>query len=119
MDSWKKIEEVSLQPKDAFYSRLNLKGISDEDQEHAQQVWNRIKPGHKNITLGDYHDVYLKTDVLLLADVFKAFRDTYLKHYKLDPAHFYTTPGLAWQALLKAAALICAPTSLSLSCLQT
>ena len=92
MDGWKKLEEASLPPKDAFYSRLNMKGISDQDYEDAQQVWNRITLEHENITLGDYHDVYLATDVLLLADVFEIFRNTYLKSYKLDPAHF--TPRL-------------------------
>ena len=51
--------------------------------------------------LGFYHDTYLKTDVLLLADVFEAFWNTYFKNYKLDPAHSYTAPGLSWQALLK------------------
>ena len=81
-----------------------MKGISDQDCEHAHQVWNRITPQHENITLGDYHNVYLQTDVLLLTDVFEAFRNTYLKHYKLDPAHFYTIPGLAWQISLKIAA---------------
>ena len=53
------------------------------------------------VTLGDYHDVYLATDVLLLADVFETFRKTCLNHYSLDPAHFYTAPGLAWEACLK------------------
>ena len=107
MNGWKKFEETSLPPKDAFYSRLNMKGISDYDYEHAQQVWNRIIPEHENITLGGYHDVYLATDVLLLADVFETFRNTCLKHYKLDPTHFYTASGLAWQALLKTAAKYC------------
>ena len=107
MDCWKKFEETSLPPKDAFYSRLNVKGISDQNHEHAQQIWDIITPGHKNITLGDYHDVYFATDVLLLADVFETFQNTYLKNCKLDPAHFYTTLGLAWQALLKTAAEYC------------
>ena len=95
MDSWKKFEETSLLPKDGFYSRFSMKVISDQDHEHAQQVWNRITPEHENITLGDYHDLYLATDVLLLADVFETFRNTCLKNYKLDPAHFYIAPGLA------------------------
>ena len=51
--------------------------------------------------LEHYHDIYLKSDVLLLADVFETFRDTCMKHYSLDPAHFYTSPGLSWQACLK------------------
>ena len=50
---------------------------------------------------GDYHNLYLRTDVVLLANVYEAFRDTCLKHYKLDPAHFYISPGLAWKACLK------------------
>ena len=103
MDGWEKFEETSLPPKDAFYSRLSMKGISDRDYEHAQQVWNTMEEK----TLGCYHDTYLKTDVLLLADVFETFRNTCLKNYKLDPAHFYTAPGLAWQALLKTAAEYC------------
>ena len=71
--------------------------ISEEDYQHAQRVWKEF--GIHN--LGDYHDLYLRTDVALLANVYKAFRDTCLKHYKLDPVHFYTSPGLAWKACLK------------------
>ena len=124
MNSYKKFEETSLSPKDAFYSRLNMKCISDQDYEHAQQAWNTMEKK----TLGCYHDTYLATDVLLLADVFETFRNTCLKNYKLDPAHIYTASGLAWQALLKTAAENCeheigtvnyVPTSLGLSCLQT
>ena len=84
MDSWKKFEETRLPGKNAYYSRLNMKGISDQVYEHAQQVWSRITPKHKNVTLGDYHDVCLATDVLLLADEFETFRNTYLGHYNLQ-----------------------------------
>ena len=84
MNSWTKFEETSLPSKDAFYSRLNIKRISDEDYEHAKQVWDIID--EKN--LGYYHDIYPKTDVSLLADVFETFRDTCLSHYRIDPATF-------------------------------
>ena len=103
MNGWGKFEETSLPPKDAFYSRLTMKDISVQGYEHAQQVWNTMEKK----TLGCYHDTYLKTDVLLLADVFETFRNMCLKHYKLDPAHFFTAPGLVWQALLKTAAEYC------------
>ena len=101
MDSWERFEERKLPPKEAFFSKLNMESISAEDYEHALQVWNRVNPEGDEVTLDDYHDVYLATDVLLLADVFENFRDVCLQHYKLDPAHFYTAPGLAWQAALK------------------
>ena len=64
---------------------------------HAQKVWEEF--GIRD--LGDYHDLYLRTDVALLANVYEAFRDTCLKHYKLDPVHFYTSLGLPWKACLK------------------
>ena len=74
-----------------------MSDISDDDYQHAQKVWNAF-----NICdFGEYHDLYLHTDVILLANMFEAFRDTCLEHYKLDPAHFYTSPGLAWKACLK------------------
>ena len=86
-----------LPPISAFYSNLNMSSISEEDYEHTQRVWKEF--GIRS--LGDYHDLYLRTDVVLLANVYEAFRDTCLRHYKLDPAHFYTSPGLAWKACLK------------------
>ena len=97
MSSWDKFSETKLPPKEAFYSNLNMSNISNNDYQQAQKVWSAVDM--KN--LGEYHDLYLKTDVLLLSNVFEAFRNTCLQHYKLDPAHFYTSPGLAWQACLK------------------
>lgn len=97
MDDFKRFSEKELPPKEAFHSKLNLSSISDEDYKHAQNVWNALSEKK----LGHYHDIYLKSDVLLLADVFETFRDTCMKHYSLDPAHFYTSPGLSWQACLK------------------
>ena len=97
VSSLDKLSETQLPPKEEFYSRLNDEDISDEDYQHAINVWNTF--GCK--TIRNYHDLYLKSDVLLLADVFENFRKTCLKHYKLDPAHYYTSPGLAWDACLK------------------
>ena len=92
-----KLKETKLPSKEAFYSKLLDQEILDEDYQHAIKVWNTFNCQ----TLQDYHDLYLKTDVLLLADVFENFRKTCLKHYKLDPCHYYTAPGLAWGACLK------------------
>ena len=97
VSSLNKLSETCLPPKEEFYSKLNDEHISDEDYQHAINVWNTF--GCK--TIKDYHDLYLKSDVLLLADVFENFRKTCLHHYKLDPAHYYTSPGLAWEACLK------------------
>ena len=97
MDSLERFKENKLPPKEAFYSRLTGEGISDEDYEHAEKVWKVF--GMK--TLQDYHDLYNVTDVLLLADVFENFRNICLDNYKLDPAHYFTAPGLAWDACLK------------------
>ena len=91
VSSLEKLSETQLPPKEEFYSHLNDEEITDEDYQHAIKVWNTF--GCK--TIRDYHDLYLKSDVLLLSDVFENFRATCLKHYKLDPAHYYTSPGLA------------------------
>ena len=97
MDSLERLDETKLPPKEAFYSKLTGEGISNEDYEHAKKVWKVF--GMK--TLQDYHDLYNVTDVLLLADVFENFRKICLDNYKLDPAHYFTAPGLAWDACLK------------------
>ena len=99
MDSWDKLPsfEVRLPRIEDFHSKLNMLGISDEDYEHAKKVWEVF--GLKN--LDKYHDLYLHTDVVLLSNVFKKFREVCIENYGLDLAHFYTTPGLAWQACLK------------------
>ena len=97
VDSWDKFEEKQLPSKDEFYSKLNMSGISEKDHQHACKVWNEF--GLKN--MGDYHDLYLKTDVILLANVFELFRKVCSDNYGLDPAQFYTAPGLAWKACLK------------------
>ena len=97
MYSWDKFEEKQLPSKDEFYSKLNMSGISEKDYSHACKVWNEF--GLKN--MGDYHDLYLETDVILLANVFESFRKVCSDNYGLDPAHFYTAPGLAWKACLK------------------
>ena len=84
-------------PIEEFYSHLNDEGISQEDYQHAQNVWQEFEIK----SMRDYHDLYLESDVLLLADVFENFRNVCLKNYKLDPAWYYTSPGLTWDAALK------------------
>ena len=84
MHSWEKFNETSLPPKESFYSELNLEDISDKDYLHAQKVWDVFEI--KN--LGEYHDLYVQSDTLLLADAFEKFRDKCIEIYQLDPAHF-------------------------------
>ena len=97
MDSFNKFQETSLPPKQAFHSDLTGEDISNEDYNHAKQVWSTF---HCQ-SLQDYHDLYLLTDTLLLADIFENFRKTCINTYNLDPAHYYTVPGLSWDAALK------------------
>ena len=91
MTNWDKFKETKLPPREAFYSKLNMVGVREEDYEHTRRVWKEF--GLKD--LGEYHDLYLKNDVILLANVFEEFRKVCLKNYGLDPAHFYTALGLA------------------------
>lgn len=97
VQSWENLNETSLPGIEAFRSRLTDSDISAEDYERAQTVWREFGI----TTLGEYSDLYLKTDVLLLADVFEAFRDVCRKNYRLDPAHYMTAPSLSWDAMLK------------------
>ena len=97
MSSWDCFEEIQLPPIEAFYSKLNMSSTSSDDYQHAQRVWKEFRIHNQ----GDYHNLYLRTDVVRLANVYEAFRDTCLQHYGLDPVHFYTSPGLAWKACLK------------------
>ena len=97
MDSWERFNETSLPNKKDFYSNLNMESIDDIDYRHGNNVFKSFKLEN----LGDYHDLHVKRDTLLLADVFENFRDMCIKVYELEPAHFVSLPGLAWQACLK------------------
>ena len=92
MDSWERFDETSLPGKEAFYNSLNMENITDVDYRHAKRVFKSLN--YKN--LGDYHDLYVQSDTLLLADVFENFRNKCIEIYELDPAHFLFAPGLAW-----------------------
>ncbi len=97
VDSFEKLEEKSLPPIDKFFSSVSQKCISKKDYAFAQKIWK-----HFDIqSLGAYSDIYLKMDVTILADVFEDFCNICLKIYNLDPKHYYTSPGLSWDAMLK------------------
>ena len=97
MDEWDKFNEKELPSKGSFYSNLTMEDISDTDYAHANNVFKKFDI--KN--LGEYHDLYVRSDTLLLADVFENFRNACMKNYELDPVHFVSLPGLAWQTSLK------------------
>ena len=97
MDNWNRFNETRLPSKDKFYSNLYMSGVGDCEYEHARNVWKEFRIRN----MGEYHDLYLKTDTILLANVFESFRSVCMENYGLDPAHFYTAPGLAWKACLK------------------
>ena len=96
-DDWEKFDEILLPNKEGFYSSLNMESITDADYKYAERVFKIFKMNN----LGDYHDLCVQSDTLLLADVFESFRIMCLKEYELDFAHYLSAHGLAWQACLK------------------
>ena len=97
MNSFKKFNETELPSKDKFFSSLKNKRISEKDNSRAKNIWTTFKIK----TLGEYHDFYLKTDVLLLCDVLEKFMNTCLSYYGLDSCHYFSSPGLSWDTMLK------------------
>ena len=99
MDSWEKFNETELPDKESFYSELNNEGITDKDYAHEQKVWNVFKIKNR----GEYHDLYVQSDILLLSGVFENFRDKCIEIYQLEiyPAYVLSSPGLSWQSCLK------------------
>ena len=97
MDSFEKFDLTELPAKEHFYSILNDQHITNDEYDHARKVWKAFKIK----TMGEYHDVYLGSDVRLLTDVLKNFRKTCMQYYKLDPCHYFTSSGLSWDAMLK------------------
>ena len=90
-------DDTSLPDKEAFHNSLNIEGITSVDYRHAKKVYKEFKI----YNLGDYYDLYVQSYTLLFAGVFENFRNKCIETYKLDPAHFLSAPGLAWQACLK------------------
>ena len=97
MDSSERFNETSLSSKEDFYSNLNMENIDDIDYRHGNNVFKRLELEN----LGQYHDLYVQSATLLLANAFENFRQMCIKEYELDPAHFLSLPGLAWEACLK------------------
>ena len=93
IDSWERFAETSLPDKEAFYSSLNMEDITDVDYRHPERVFNGVAlKSLNNKNLGDYYDLYVQSDTLLLADVFENFRNICIEVYELDPAHFLSAP---------------------------
>ena len=91
MNSFKRFNETELPSKDKFFISLKNENISEKDYSRAKNIWNTFNI--KN--LGEYHELYLKTDVLLLCDVLEKFISTCLNYYGLDPCHHFSSPGLS------------------------
>ena len=88
---------MELPTKEQFYSILNDQHVTNGEYDHARKGWKTFDIN----TMSEYHDLYLKSDVLLPADVFESFRKTCLQYYKLDSCHYFTIPGLSWDTMLK------------------
>ena len=96
MNSFKKFSEDKLPDKCEFFNSLKDECISEKDYKRSKDVWNAFKMN----SMGDYHDLYLKTDLLLLTDVFEQFIKTCLDYYGLNPCHYFSSPGLSWDVIL-------------------
>ncbi|CAG9824524.1 unnamed protein product [Phaedon cochleariae] len=96
IDSFQRFNETQLPPIDAFFNKLNEKPCPRRHYLKANVVWNEFNCQD----LGQYVDIYMKTDIMLLTDVFEKFRTSCLRTYNLDPAHYYTLPGFTWDAML-------------------
>ena len=97
MNSFKRFNEDGLLDKSKFLSLLKDSSINEKKYGRALNVWKVFKI--KN--LGEYHDLYLKTDVLLVADVFEKFIKICLNYYSLDPYHYFSAPGLSFDSMFK------------------
>ena len=97
MDCFEKFDQTELPTKEQLYSILNDQHVTNGEYGHARKVWKTFDIK----TTDEYNDLYLKSDVLLLADVFQNFRKMCLQYYKLDPCHYFTRPGLSWDVMSK------------------
>ena len=97
MDSCERFNETKLPDKKSFYNKLNQEDIINKDQKHGRNVWKTYGMQY----MGEYHDLYVQSDTIMLTDIFENFRNNCMKIYELDPAHFLSAPGLTWEACLK------------------
>ena len=97
MDDLEKFNETSVPEKEDFYGCLNMENITDAYYVYVKRVCKDFEIK----SLGEYHDLFVKSDTILLSDIFENFRNMCIKICELDPAKFLSAPGLAWQAALK------------------
>ena len=102
MDCWERFDEILLPNKEDFYNSLNMEDITGANYRHAKRVFKEFKMNN----FGEHHNLYPQSDTLLLADVFENFKNKCIEIYELDPAHFLSAPGLAWQVCLKQTGII-------------